>query len=131
MSQETTNAGIRGEWQDLNAPLAEHPQGLEHLEPFRLKLVTALDRSLEITRLQAGLSAQRQELTKELRQVMADGQRVAAVLRKALKQQFGPKAEQLTAFKLQPFRGRKAKNDTQEPGPAAGGSAASMGPEAL
>lgn len=130
MSQETTYVGIRGEWQDLNSPLAEHPPGLEHLEPFRLKLVTALERSLEITRLQAGLSAQRQELTKELRQVMNDGQRVAAVLRKALRQHLGPKAEQLAAFKLQPFRGRKAKNDTQEPGPAAGGSAAPMGPKA-
>src|SRR5689334_3948723 len=105
MSQERTYAGLRGEWQGLNAPLAEHPPGLEHLEPFRLKLVTALDRSLEITKEQTGLAARKQELSKELRQVMADGQRVAALLRSALKQHLGPRAELLTAFQVQPFRG--------------------------
>jgi hypothetical protein len=125
MSQETTYAGLRGEWQGLNAPLAEHPPGLEHIEPFRLKLVTVLDRSLEITKEQTGLAAQKQELSKELRQVMADGRRVAALLKKALQQHLGPSSEQLTAFQVQPFRGRKArkKKENKEPGPVASGSA--------
>jgi len=124
MSQETTYAGLRGEWQGLNAPLAEHPPGLEHLEPFRLKLVTAMDRSLEITKEQTGLAARKQELSQELRKVMRDGQRVAVLLRKALQQHLGPTSEQLTAFQVQPFRGRKEKKkESKEPGPVAGGSA--------
>jgi len=117
MAQETTNAGIRGEWQAIIAPLAAKPPGLEHLEPFRVKLETALERAVDITKQQAALAATRQELTKELKVLMADGQRVAAVLRKALKQQLGPKSEELTAFQVQPFRGRKAKNVVAKPAP--------------
>jgi hypothetical protein len=115
MSQETTYAGIRGEWKDLIAPLAEKPPGLEHLEPFRDRLSTVLDRTVEITKQQSALAANKQELTKELQALMTDGQRIAAVLRKGIKQQLGPKAEQLTAFKLQPFRGRKVKNGAAKP----------------
>ena len=44
------------------------------------------------------------------------------MLRKALKQQLGPKAEQLTAFQVQPFRGRKAKNSGETPAPGAEGT---------
>ena len=117
MSQETTYAGIRGEWQAIIAPLAAKPPGLEHLEPFRAKLETALDRAVDITKQQAALASSKQELTKELKVLMADGQRVAAVLRKALKQQLGPKSEELTAFQVQPFRGRKVKNDVAKPAP--------------
>jgi hypothetical protein len=117
MSQETTYAGIRGEWQTLIAPLAGPPPGLEHLEPFRAKLETALNRAVEITKQQAALAASKQDLSKELRQVMADGQRVAAVLRRALKQQLGPNSEELTAFQLQPFRGRKVKIVVAKPAP--------------
>ena len=131
MSQETTYAGQRGEWQGLNASLAEHPPGLEHLELFRLQLVTSLERSLEITKEQTGLAARKQELSKELREVMVGGQRVAALIRKALKQHFGPSAEQLAAFQIQPFRGRKAKSLVKKPGPAAGGSTAAADPAAL
>jgi len=124
MSQETTYAGLRGEWQGLNAPLAEHPPGLEHLEPFRLKMVTALDRSVEITKEQTSLAARKQELSKELRKVMTEGQRVAALLKRALQEHLGPTSEQLAAFQIQPFRGRKLKKkEIKETSPLAGGPA--------
>ena len=116
MAQAMTQAGIRGEWQDLIAPLADKPPGLEPLEPYRAKLETTLGRVDDITKQQAALAAQKQELTKELEALLIDGQRVAALLRKGLKQALGPKAEQLTAFKLQPFRGRKVKkSDAAKP----------------
>jgi len=119
VSQETTYAGLRGEWQTILAPLAEKPPGLEPLEPFRVKLDGYLGRAVDITKQQAALAASKQELSQELRVVMIEGQRVAALLRKGLKQILGPKAEQLTAFKVQPFRGRKAKNLVTTPTPAA------------
>jgi len=76
MSQETTSAEIRGEWQALLAPLAAKPAGLEALEPFRAQLSAALDRSVEITKQQAELASNRQVLTKELQGLMDDGQRL-------------------------------------------------------
>ena len=119
MSQETTYAGMRGEWQELLAPLAQKPPELEPLETFRVKLETFLNRAVDINRQQAALSASKQELSKELKVVMVEGERVAALLRKGLKQILGPKSEQLTAFKVQPFRGRKAKNGVATSTPAA------------
>ena len=68
--------------------------------------------------------------SKELQALIADGQRVAVLLRKGLKQQFGPKAEQLTAFKVQPFRGRKAKVTVAKPAEGADGSAPVVNPPA-
>ena len=121
MSSVKQQAGIRVEWQNLLGPLAEKPPGLETLEPYRAKLETTLSRVEEVTKQQAALAAQKQELTKELQALLTSGQRVAALLRKGLKEALGPKAEQLTAFKLQPFRGRKAKkeDDANPTAPAA------------
>jgi hypothetical protein len=118
MSQETTYAGQRGGWRDLLEPFTAKPPGLEHLEPFCSKLQAKLDRSIDLTKQQADLSAQKQEISKELRQVMIDGERLAVILRKGLKQQFGPDAEKLTAFQVQPFRGRKAKDKVKKTGQA-------------
>jgi hypothetical protein len=117
MSQETTYAGIRGEWRDLIRPLAQNPPGLEHLEPFRAKLATILDQAVDVTQQQASLAAGKQQLSQDLKILMTNGQRLAAVLRKALKEHFGPRSEQLTAYNLQPFRGRKAKNGVEKPDP--------------
>jgi hypothetical protein len=107
MTDETTYVGIRGEWQDLIEPLAAKLPGLEHIEPFRAKLETTLGRTTELTAQQSALSSKRQVISKELRQLIFKGQRLAAVIRKALKEYYGPDAEELTTFKLQPFRGRK------------------------
>jgi hypothetical protein len=109
MSEETTIVGIRGEWQDLIRPLAGSPPGLEHLEPFRSKLATIGGRTDELLLQQAALASSRQVISKELRELMDTGQREAALLRKALKAHFGPRAEELTAFGLQPFRGLKVR----------------------
>lgn len=46
---------------------------------------------------------------------MVRGQRLAGVLRKAIREHYGPQAEQLVAFGLQPFRGRKPR--AEEPPP--------------
>jgi hypothetical protein len=119
VSQETTYAGKRAEWQTLLAPLALKPPGLEPLEPFRVKLDGFLSRAVDITTQQAALAASKQELSQELQGIMVEGERVAALLRKGLKQILGPKAEQLTAYKVQPFRGRKVKSPVTTPTPAA------------
>jgi len=115
MAEQTTYTGIRGEWRDLITPLAGYP-GLENLEPFRAKLETFLDRATDLTVQQGALTADKQDLSRQLRIVMGKGQRVAALLRKALREHFGTQAEQLVAFGLQPFRGRRP-NDPIEPPP--------------
>jgi hypothetical protein len=117
MARETTYRGIWGDWQGLltklEANLGESPQ----IEPFRLKLVAILAQVLGISRQQDAMRASKQEASKQLRQLMAEGSRVAAVMRVVIKDHYGPREEKIAEFGLQPFRGRKAKPAPQAPAP--------------
>lgn len=114
MAKETTYKGIIGDWQRLAGAMLSNAAELGHLEASRLLLEQLLARALEILERQASLRAAKQEATRELQEVIASGQRLTIMLRQGLKQHYGPGAEKLTHFDLQPFRGRKRKT-AQEP----------------
>lgn len=109
MAKETTYKGILGDWQRLATALLTNAAELGHLEASRLMLEQLLARALEISERQASLRAAKQEATRELQEVLASGQRLTIMLRQGLKQFYGPRAEKLTHFDVQPFRGRKPK----------------------
>jgi hypothetical protein len=111
--RETTKTGIMGMWRELLSPLAANATVLPQLEIPRGKLERILGRAQEIVRLQGLLAAERQELTKELDGLMGEGERVAALLRRGVKDHYGPRSEKLSEFGIQPFRGRKAKKETE------------------
>jgi hypothetical protein len=107
-----------GDWQQLLEMLAANSAEFPQIEPYRVKLGTMLTQALDVAKRQAGLKAEKQELSKQLRQLTADGQRVASAVRVLLKEHFGIRDEKLTAFGLQPFRGRTRKPaETPEPTP--------------
>jgi hypothetical protein len=109
MSKETTYVGQLGEWQQLLTALLASIADLVHLEVPRAKLVALLARAIEITQLQAAQKTAKQETSQQLKVVMAEGQRLATVLRATLKEHYGPTSEKLTTFGVQPFRGRSRK----------------------
>jgi hypothetical protein len=113
MGNETTYVGRLGEWQQLLIALLASIVELAHLEVPRAKLEALLARALEITKLQADQKAAKQQTSQELKGVMAEGQRLANMLRTTLKEHYGPRAEKLTSFGVQPFRGRAAKAKTE------------------
>jgi hypothetical protein len=80
-------------------------------EPFRAQLAAQADKALEIGKQQAGLIASKQDLSKQLRVVITEGDRLATLLRSAIKQHYGIRAEKVAEFGVKPFRGkpRKAK----------------------
>jgi hypothetical protein len=120
MAKETTYAGMRGDWQRLSTMLSANTPELGHLETQRLRLEGLLARAMEITMQQGIFKAGKQETSKQLQGVMAEGQRLATVLRQSVKEHYGPTSEKLHEFGVQPFRGRKAKAAPEEPeGPAA------------
>jgi hypothetical protein len=118
MSKETTYAGKLGSWQQLVVQLLQSLPGLIHLEPFRIKLEAILARAVDIGQQQTALTADKQELSKDLQGLISDGERLAGVVRKSLREHYGFKSEKLAAFGMQPFRGRKAKDDKETPAPA-------------
>jgi hypothetical protein len=106
MSKETTYSGMLGEWKQLNGSVVENAADLGHLESSRVKLAGLLTRAEGINTQQAALTASKQEATKELREIITEGQRLANAMRVMIKAHYGIRAEKLAEFRMQPFRGR-------------------------
>lgn len=98
MSKETTDAGKKRDWQGLLATLAANMVALAHLEPLRALLAKQLDRVVEIHQQQSGLVAGKQELSKQLRVETIEGDRLATLLRSAIKQHYGIRTEKVAEF---------------------------------
>ncbi len=113
-SKETTYAGMLGDWQRLLGYLTANAAELGHLEASRTKLDGILSAIHEVGQRQAALAASKQEASKQLKALIGDGQRVATVLRVSLRDHYGPRAEKLVEFGLQPFRRRKTKQAAPE-----------------
>jgi hypothetical protein len=109
MSKETTDLGKQGDWRGLAATMGDNTGDLAHLEPLRLQLVAQADKALDIGKQLAGLTASKQDLSKQLRVVIVEGDRLATLLRSGIKQRYGIRAEKVAEFGVQPFRGRPRK----------------------
>ncbi|MFY9826012.1 MAG: hypothetical protein WAM82_31875 [Thermoanaerobaculia bacterium] len=116
MSKETTDAGKQGNWRLLLAALVSNIAALAHLEPLRAQLAAQLDKLVEVHNQQAGLIASKQDMSKQLRTIVIEGDRLATLLRSAVKQHYGIRSEKVAEFGVQPFRG-KARKVTPEPEP--------------
>lgn len=104
---ESTRSGKLGEWQRLLAALQVNQGDLPHLETQRTQLETMVGQAEDLFQSQAALSASKQEASQQLATLVSECQRLATVLRYSLKQYYGPTAEKLVEFGIQPFRGRK------------------------
>lgn len=115
MARERTYRGSWGTWQDLLTKLEPSIGELPQLEPFRVKLAAILAQVLGISQQQDAMRASKQEASKQLRKLVIEGNRTAAVMRAAIKEHYGPTEEKVAAFGLQPFRGRKVKPAPEQP----------------
>lgn len=116
MSNETTQLGQKGEWQKLIKPVESNPE-LAYLATQKDKLSGFLEQAVEITHQQNALTAQKQELSKQLQTIMIEGQRTATILRKSIAGHYGIRSEKLAEFGLQPFRGRPFAPRAKKPKP--------------
>jgi len=115
MAKETTYRGMWGDWQSLAAKLEVNKEELGHLETLRLKLVALVTQAMGISQQQDAMRASKQEFSKQLRKIAAEGNRLAALLRAGVKEHYGIREEKIAEFGLQPFRGRKAKTAPEGP----------------
>jgi hypothetical protein len=109
MARETKSAAIQGDLQRLSGSMELNKDLLPDLEPFRLKLSGIVTQTFDLSKQQAAMKASKQESSKQLRKFLVDGQRIADVVRTAVRDHFGPDSEKLTEFGVKPFRGRKVK----------------------
>ncbi|HKV07775.1 MAG TPA: hypothetical protein VJ725_06545 [Thermoanaerobaculia bacterium] len=109
MPRESKYTGIVGDLQRLLGAMEANREELPQMELFRAKLAGILTQAQEATQQQAALKASKQESSKRLQRLLGEGQRLATVVRTAVKEHYGIREEKVAEFGLQPFRGRKAK----------------------
>jgi len=116
--RETTYAGKLGDWQRILATLAANASDLPHLEIPRAQLAAFLTQAVEIKQQQAASRAAKETASVRLQTAIVDGQRLAALLRQAVRQHYGPRSPKLAEFNLKVFRGRTPNPaSTPEPPP--------------
>jgi hypothetical protein len=123
MSVETTYKGKIEDWGHLQERLNANAADLAHLEVLRTQLGTVMEQARQMAASQASQQAAKQQASKSLKAAISEGDRLANLLRAAVKQHYGIRSEKLSEFGVKPFRGRK-KAETEaavaKPAPAPG-----------
>jgi len=92
---------------------SETPQ----LEASRAIFGNKVARVVELAQEQAGLTAHKQDLTRQYQEAMSEAQRMATAMRAALKSHYGPDSDILVEYGIQPFRFKSRKRKEQPPPP--------------
>src|SRR3954470_16838683 len=115
MPRDRNGATLSG-WRQLGTSMVANSGDLPHLETHRTQLVETLGRAEHLTSQQAALTASKQDVSKQLQDVMDEGRKLATFLRAGVKQHYGNRAEKLVEFGLAPFRAKaKVKSDPKPP----------------
>jgi methionyl-tRNA synthetase len=108
-----------GEWQRLLAALQVNQTELVFLDTQRTQLETLVGQAEDFFQSQASFAASKQDASQKLAALVTECQRLSTVLRFSLKQFYGPGAEKLVEFGIQPFRGRKKTSPPPPPAESA------------
>jgi hypothetical protein len=115
--RQRTRSGQLGEWQRLLAALLMNQGDLPFLETQRTQFETLVGQAEDYFQSQAALAASKQDASQKLASLVTECQRLATVVRFSLKQFYGPGAEKLVEFGIQPFRGRRKPTPPPPPPP--------------
>jgi hypothetical protein len=124
MSTESTYKGKIESWDHLQERLTANAADLAHLEALRKRLDEVTEQARQMAAAQAAQRAAKQTASQTLKSAVIEGDRLANLLRSAVKQHYGIRSEKLAEFGLRPFRGRnrtaKAPEEKKpQPQPAA------------
>lgn len=109
MAREKTYNGVLGNWERLNQMMEANKEDLPTLEPTRQEFAKFLTQAMDAAKRQAVHTAGKQEASKELKELIIEGERIATMLWQGLRIRYGIRSEKLAEFGLQPFRGRPRK----------------------
>ena len=100
-------------WAQVAAGVSSNPQETEHLQPGAVRLQGLHTRAGELSVRQAALTTAKQEVTRELKQVLREGDALADFLRTGARAHFGAESEKMVQFGMQPFRGKKLSEEAK------------------
>jgi hypothetical protein len=110
MARPRKNLNVVTDWDQAASAAEANAAELPHLEAPRIKLQGLATQTRNLLVEQGALAARKQEVTKQLRKSLREGNLLAVFIRTGAREQFGPTSEKLTEFGLVPFRGRTKKN---------------------
>ena len=105
--QQTRHSDVITDWEQTSASVAANINEVPHLEAPRAKLQTNLEEFRSLLVQQDLHAAAKQQVSRRLRILLADGRKLATFLRTGVKEHFGNRNEKLVEFGIQPFRRRK------------------------
>ncbi|HKH47418.1 MAG TPA: hypothetical protein VKM72_22400 [Thermoanaerobaculia bacterium] len=108
MPNEASKTAKLGALVQFAGSIAANTPELPHLEQSCLQYISMVGNLQETAKNQAALVASKQEASKKFRSELTECERLASVLRAAIKQHYGIRSEKLAEYNLQPFRGRKS-----------------------
>jgi hypothetical protein len=116
----TSYADVVTDWEQLGSSLATNITDLPNLESYRTELVGLLEQVRALAIQQGIHKANLQQASKELKEVMARGRKLATFLRAGIKHRYGNRSEKLVEFRVQPLRNRKRNPEEvpEEPAPS-------------
>ncbi len=103
-----------GDLQRFKEALLANVDKLTPYEESRVKFSGLVSGAQERNREQAALTAAKQEASRQFEEELREAQRLATVLRVAIRELFGPDSEKLVEFGLKPFRGKSRKKKEPE-----------------
>lgn len=114
-ARQTRRSAILGDLQQLNTALAANTADLGHLVGTHELFDALVIQAQELAQEQAALKATKQQASRQLENVLTEGLRLANILRLGVKAHYGIRAEKLTEFGMQPFRGGRKPAPAPEP----------------
>jgi hypothetical protein len=111
MDQPSSYADHLSLWQHRLRAMAQNPDDFKDQEGRREKLQSLMDQANAVTHEQSAATAAKQDASRRLDALMAEGRKLAAFLNACVREQYGNNNEKLAEFKLQPFRGRRSKSE--------------------
>jgi hypothetical protein len=117
MFKSNSYAATTTSWEELLAALEQNSADLPQLEIPRQRLQVFVEQIKDFAAEQAALTASRQLATKRVEYVLAQGRKLATVLRASVREHYGNRSEKIAEFGLQPLRTRRAAPENPLPQP--------------
>jgi hypothetical protein len=124
MARNSTQAFVVSGWRKLLSAWRTNAGDLEHLEVSHAALEALLAELEQITTQQGQHNAGKQLAAKHSQQLLADGSKLATLLRVGLKQRYGNRNEKLVEFGIRPLRRTRKAKEEEPPATEAGTPAA-------
>ncbi|MES1245297.1 MAG: hypothetical protein ABUT39_27085 [Acidobacteriota bacterium] len=109
-NSKSYGATVNG-WEELLTALEENSGELAQLDLPRQRLQTLLDQIRAFTAEQAALTASRQQATERVYFLLAQGRKLATVLRTSVREHYGNRSQKVAEFGLQPLHTRTRSTD--------------------